>query len=178
MLQGRYRVPASQNPKSLLARHETSLFEDSRAVLASCAHHRSSEVNTRILPQCQPIIEAMGHRMAYDAAVAAGVSQNLVDLYEVSCMKLDAAWYCEEAGIGRRALVDMESRALDAVLPELGTLVRRMGVEPWVTAKIVSDERWDAFVDGLEVFEGQGAAPALRTGETAQLQHEVVRSHL
>lgn len=178
MLQGRYRVPPSQNPNSLLARHETSLFDDNRVVLASCSHHRSDEVNRRILPQCQPIIEAMGHRMAYDAAVAAGVSQNLVDLYEVSCMKLDAAWYCEEAGIGRRALADMESNALDAVLPQLGRLVGQMGVEPWVTSKIVSDERWDAFVDSLEVFEGQSTVPVFRTGETAQLQQEVVRSHL
>ena len=37
MLQGRYRVPASQDPKSLLARHETSLFEENRVVLAACA---------------------------------------------------------------------------------------------------------------------------------------------
>lgn len=178
MLQGRYKVPPPQNSNSLLARHEKSLFEDNHAVLASCTHHRSDEVNRLILPQCQPIIEAMGHRMAYDAAIAAGVSQNLIDLYEVSCMKLDAAWYSEEAGIGRRALADMESNALDAVLPQLGRLVGQMNVEPWVSSKIVSDERWDAFVEGLEVFEGQSAVPVFRTGETAQLEQKVVRSHL
>ena len=109
MLQGRYKVPGSTNPKSNLARHEAGLFQENRAVLTSCSHHRSDEVNRLILPQCQAMIEAIGHRMAYDAAVAAGVQQNLIDLYEVSCMKLDAAWYSEEVGIGRRALAAMET---------------------------------------------------------------------
>ena len=94
-------------------------------------------------------------------------------------MKLDAAWYSEEAGVGRRALADMETKALDAVLPQLGTLVRRMGVEPWITSKIVSDERWAEFVESCQVFEGQSAAPVLIPGKTAQLQQpEIVRSHL
>ena len=136
MIQGRYKVPGSTNPKSNLARHEAGLFQENRAVLTSCSHHRSDEVNRLILPQCQAMIEAIGHRMAYDAAVAAGVQQNLIDLYEVSCMKLDAAWYSEEVGIGRRALATMETKALDAVLPQLGTLIRQMGVEPWITSKI------------------------------------------
>ena len=181
MLQGRYKVPASTNPQSLLARHESSLFDENRAILASCAHHRSDEVNRRILPNCQPLIEAIGPRMAYDAAVAAGVQQDPVDLYEVSCMKLDAVWYSEEANIGRRALAEREARALDAVLPQLGELVRGMGVEPWVTAQITSDARWNAFVQSCELFEGASAVSVLPlpTGKTARLHPaEIVRSHL
>lgn len=178
MLQGRYKVPESTNPRSLLARHEVGLFQENRAILTSCSHHRSDEVNRLILPQCQAMIESIGHRMAYDAAVAAGVQQSLIDLYEASCMKLDAAWYSEEAGVGRRALTALETKALDAVLPQLGTLIGQMGVEPWVTSKIVSDERWAALLETCEVFEGQSAVPIF-PGESSRLvQQEMVRSHL
>ena len=77
-----------------------------------------------------------------------------------------------------REQLDAEATAHDMVLPLLGELVQEMDVMPYITAPIVSDSTWDAFVDGLEVFEGHSALPALRAGETAQLQHEVVRSHL
>ena len=155
MLQDRYKVPAAQDPQSLLARHEAGVFEENRAVLASSAHPRSNEVNKLILPQCQAIIEAIGHRMAYDAAVAAGVQQPLIDLYVASCMKLDATWYIENAGLTRKSLTDMESKALDAVLPRLGALIKAMGVEPWITSKIISDERWNDFVADCQVFDDQ-----------------------
>ena len=174
MLQGRYKVPGSRDPKSLLAKHEAGLFDENRATLASLPHHRSPEVNRLILPQCQALVEAMGHRMAYDAAVAAGVKQELVDLYVASCIKLDAAWYIENAGLTRKALQDMEATALDAVLPQLGGLVRAMGVEPWLTSKIVSDERWAAFVDTCQTFEGQGQFAVFPTGEGEHL----ARAHL
>jgi acyl-CoA oxidase len=174
MLQGRYKVPASLDQKSLLAKHELGLFEECRAILASLPHHRSPDVNRLILPQCQGLIEAMGHRMAYDAAVAAGVRQELVDLYVASCVKLDQAWYIENAGLTRKAVQDMEATALDAVLPQLGQLVGAMGVEPWITAKIVSDERWAAFVQTCETFEGSGAF-AVFAGEAEQ---QIARSHL
>lgn len=178
MLQGRYKVPPSKDPKSLLARYELGLFEENRAALTAASHHRSDEVNRLVLPQCQSIIEAIGHRMAYDAAVAAGVQQNIIDLYVASCVKLDLAWYSENADFGRRALADFETKALDALLPDLGTLIRQMGVEPWINSKIVSDERWNSFVNTCQVFEGKSNFGVFR-GETV-LQHEsqMVRSHL
>lgn len=188
MLQGQYSVPSPKDPNSLLASHELGLFEESRAVLSSCSHHRSNEVNRLVLPQCQAIIEAMGHRMAYEAAVAAGVQKDLIDLYVASVVKLDLAWYSENAGFGRRALAELETKALDAVLPQLGSLVGRMGMEPWISSKIVSDERWDAFVASLPVFDGNGHVvqePSASTrvhaaGEkTAPPRaQEMVRSHL
>ncbi|EKM53857.1 uncharacterized protein PHACADRAFT_145387 [Phanerochaete carnosa HHB-10118-sp] len=176
MLQGRYQVPAARDPKSQLARHEAGIFEECRAVLASCAHHRSNEVNKLILPQCQAIIEAMGHRMAYEAAVAAGVQQPLIDLYVASCMKLDAAWYIENAGVSRRVLAEMETKALDAVLPQVGQLIKAMNVEPWITSKIISDERWNSFIATCQVFDGQAKVSVFQ-GEGAA-ESQMVRSHL
>ncbi|KAI0689045.1 acyl-CoA dehydrogenase NM domain-like protein [Cytidiella melzeri] len=188
MLQGRYTVPASKNPQSLLALHETGLFEENRAILASCSHHRSNDVNRLILPHCQPLIEAIGHRMAFDAAVAAGVDPSLIDLYVATAVKTDLAWYSENVpGFGRRAFAELETKALDDVLPHLGTLVGKMGVEPWITSKIVTDERWDAFVETCEVFEGNGhvQSPKVPGEKTTSVTRpnpssssEMVRSHL
>ncbi|KAI0093488.1 acyl-CoA dehydrogenase NM domain-like protein [Irpex rosettiformis] len=182
MLQGLYSVPAPKDPKSLLALHEAGLFQENYATLANSSHHRSSEVNRLILPQCLSIIEAIGHRMAYEAAVAVGVQQDLVDLYVASVVKHDLAWYSENAGFGRRALAEFETKALDAVLPQLGSLVGKMGMEPWISSKIVSDERWNAFVETCPVFEGNGKVQSPRArapGEKTPLpQQEMVRSHL
>ncbi|GJE98674.1 acyl-CoA dehydrogenase-like protein [Phanerochaete sordida] len=157
MLQGRYAVPDPRDPSNYLARHEADIFQEACSVAASCLPQRSSEVNRRILPRCQAIIEAMGHRMAYEAAVAAGVQQSLVDLYVVSCMRLDGAWYVEKAGVTRETLAEMEIEALDAVLPDLARFIHAMGIDRYVTAKIVSDERWASFVETLPLFEGEAA---------------------
>ncbi|KAI0089542.1 acyl-CoA dehydrogenase NM domain-like protein [Irpex rosettiformis] len=155
MLQGRYCAPAPKDHNSLLARHEIGLFEENRALLSQFPHqHRSDEVNRLILPQCQSIIEAIGHRMAYEAAVAAGVQQDLINLYVASVVKHDLAWYSENVDFGRRALAELETEALDAVLPQLSSLVTKMEMEPWIYSKIVSDESWDAFVETCPVFEG------------------------
>ena len=114
-------------------------------------------MNRLVFPQFLPIIEAMGHRLAYEAAVAAGVHQDLIDLYVASVVKMDLAWYSENADFGRRDLFELETKAMDAVLPHLEMLVRKMGMEPWIYSKIISDERWDAFIDTCPVFEGSAA---------------------
>ncbi|THH13462.1 hypothetical protein EW146_g6758 [Bondarzewia mesenterica] len=158
LLIGRYELPRSTNPDSLLSRHETSIFEEHRTLLAAVSHHRNHEVNRQILPHCQAMVEAIGHRMAYDAAVASGVLPCLIDLYVASVIKLDPAWYAEQASLGRPAQVEMENAALDAVLPHLDSLVSQLDIQPYVTAPIVSDGTWDAFVNGLECFEGKVSA--------------------
>jgi hypothetical protein len=96
----------------------------------------------------------MGHRMAYDAALDDEVDSSLINLYVSSIIKHDSAWYAEEAGLGRQAQIEMETNALDAVLPRLVPLVHELGVEPYVTAPIVSDSAWQNFVDGLTEFKG------------------------
>ncbi|KAI0768840.1 acyl-CoA dehydrogenase NM domain-like protein [Trametes elegans] len=178
LLLGRYTMPPPANPDSLLARHEAGLFAELREIIKGVPHHRSAEVNRRILPHCQPMMEAIGHRMAYDAAVAQGVRPALVELYVAGVVRLDAAWYAEHAALGRAAQLEMETRAMDAVLPVLGELVKEMDVFAYVTAPIVSDERWGAFVDGLKTFEGAARVDVLEPRGTLGVQPEMVRSHL
>lgn len=169
LLLGRYELPRSTHPDSLLARHEIGIFEEHRRFIATVSRHRSQEVNRRILPHCQAMVEAIGHRMAYDAAVASGVEPCLVDLYVASVMKLDPAWYAEHAGLGRGAQAEMESVALDAVLPRLSSLVSRLHNEPHLTAPIVSDAAWDGFVAKLELFGRGGSDMRMDTNPQPRL---------
>ena len=180
LLIGRYTMPPPADPNSLLARHEAGLFADLHAIIKDVPHHRSAEVNRLILPHCQPMMEAIGHRMAYDAAVAQGVRRELVDLYVASVVRLDPAWYAEHAGLGRAAQHALETRAMDAVLPMLGELVKEMDVFAYVTAPIVEDARWGAFVDSLKTFEGNARLDDVFAPQrgTLGVQPEMVRSHL
>lgn len=171
-------MPPPVDPNSFLARHEASLIAELREVIRNVPHHRSSEVNRLVLPYCQSTMEAMGHRMAYDAAVAAGVRPCLVDLYVANVVKLDPAWYSEHAGLGRRAQQEMEVSAMDEALPILGELVREMDVFAYVNAPIVSDERWSAFVDDLKVFRGNARVDPLAPRAKFGLDTQMVRSHL
>lgn len=148
-------MPPPDNPTSLLARHEAGLMDEARQVLADIKHN-SADINRLLLPRCQPLVEAIGHRMAYDAAVAAGVMPSVIDLYVANIVKLDPAWYSENAALPRRAQEQMAAKAMDEVLPHLPSLIRDMDVLPYIRAPIVSDERWSAFVDTLPVSVGNG----------------------
>ncbi|KAI0819314.1 acyl-CoA dehydrogenase NM domain-like protein [Trametes gibbosa] len=180
LLLGRYTLPPSTHPDSLLARHEAALFSDLRVIVQSVGQHRGEDANRLILPRCQPMVEAIGHRMAYDAALAHCVRPALIDLYVASVVKLDAAWYVEHAGLGCAAQQAMEARAMDAVLPMLGELVREMDVFAYVSAPIASDERWESFVGDLKTFEGTARVELFENthGGAPGGQPEMVRSHL
>ncbi|KAF8882696.1 acyl-CoA dehydrogenase NM domain-like protein [Infundibulicybe gibba] len=156
LLLGRYELPETVDPNSLLARHETGLFEERRTILAlDSLHHEGRMSENHLLPYCQAMVEAAGHRMAYDAARAAGVMPALIDLYLSSIIKLDPAWYVENADMSRSAQAQMEDAALDAVLPHASSLAEGLDVAYCTTAPIVSDAEWETFSNSLSSFEGQ-----------------------
>src|SRR5882757_3656858 len=98
LLLGRLNAPPTHNPKSLLCCHEQSLISQLRSTL-SASGHRNPKTEGILLPQCQGLIEAIGHRMAYDAAVEEGLDQHLIDTSVSSAISTDPAWYSAEAGI-------------------------------------------------------------------------------
>jgi hypothetical protein len=170
LLLGKYEMPPAQNPSSLLAMHEQGLFTECRTAAAqittSSDSHRSVEFNNAILPRCQSLIEAIGHRMAYEAAVAAGIEPDLLALFEAGCILQDSSWYVQHANLTREEVFERESRALSAVLPRLETLLEGTGAEEYVDAPILSQTAWEAFEDSLETFE-----PVVRNVEgVAQVQ--------
>lgn len=147
-------MPQATDTSCLLAQHEQGLFDECRtaAVKIMGFDHRSVEFNNVILPRCQSLVEAIGHRMAYEAAVAAGVDADLLALYEAGVIMQDSSWYVEHAGLTRGELFDRESRALDAVLPRLEEMLDATGAEEYVDAPILSQEAWDNFESSLEGF--------------------------
>ncbi|KAJ3572734.1 hypothetical protein NP233_g2896 [Leucocoprinus birnbaumii] len=152
LLLRRYKIPAAADPKSLLALHEDGLFKELSGLLKNIGHHRASDFDRLVLPDCLPFVQAIGHRMAYDAAVSAGVDSCLIDMYVASCVKLDTSWYVEKLGISRLRQREMEATAIDRVFPRIEEFLSQMGVEPYVLAPIVSDERWDAYVSRLPAY--------------------------
>ena len=97
--------------------------------------------------------------MAYDAAVAEGVPQPLIDLYEHHVVSKDIGWYLENGLLTRARAADMLNAAIKAAEPKMEEWVDDMGVAAYVRAPILSDSAWDKFVDGMYTF---GEAPELR----------------
>ena len=60
------------------------------------------------------------------------------------------------------------------VLPLLGELVQEMDVMPYITAPIVSDSTWDAFVDGLRVIDGDAHVDAFSAASSGRAKSHPV----
>ncbi|VDB99855.1 unnamed protein product [Peniophora sp. CBMAI 1063] len=152
LLLGKYRLPPSTHPESALAQHEAALFAELSSILSTASHHRDPEVSRRILPHCQTFVGAIGDRMAYDAALDAGVMPSLLDLYVSDAIQRDGSWYSEQAGLSRSEQSAAVQAALNAVLPQMESLVDDLGVQPYLTAPIVSEKTWARFDSALPTY--------------------------
>ncbi|EIW79678.1 acyl-CoA dehydrogenase NM domain-like protein [Coniophora puteana RWD-64-598 SS2] len=151
LLMQKYSMPEPADPSSLLAQHESALFEDALNACTSAPDFIQGYMS-HVQPNAQRMTEAMGCRMAYEAARAQGVPACLADLYLVAALKLDAAWYAEKGVLARATLDDMERSALDAAMPRLNEFLDDMGVEPYVTSPVVSDDAWSSFAHSLPAY--------------------------
>ncbi|CAG7994734.1 unnamed protein product [Penicillium salamii] len=159
LLQEKYKLPPPDHPGSLLARHEASIFDECRTLLRKMeSGHRSPEFNRVILPRCRFLIESAGQRLAYEAAVSAGVSPTLLAIYEAGSIRQDSAWYLEKGGLSREKQSEIEIQALDAGLPLLDQLLDQMDVEPYCTAPILSEPLMEKFNHGLTTYGGVNMA--------------------
>lgn len=130
---------------------EKGVFEEARAV-AKKYGHRSQLFADYILPRSKDIVEAVGHRMAYDAAIAEGVDKNLVDIYEAFAIKKDLPWYLEAGLLTRVKAAELESNAISSAAPKMDAFVDGMGVAPYVKAPILTEASWDKFVSNMHTF--------------------------
>src|SRR6266849_2510173 len=89
LLLGRYEFEPPRYPDSLLAQHEKGLYSELRAALAIALSHRSSSYDREILPRSLSFIQAIGHRLSYDAARAAAIDAPLLDLFEIASVLQD-----------------------------------------------------------------------------------------
>ncbi|KAG1814206.1 acyl-CoA dehydrogenase NM domain-like protein [Suillus variegatus] len=150
-----YKLPLSTHPDGPLALHEISLFDEATETVSSSDFVQA--FMQYLQPRCQLMVESMGYRMAYDAAIDQGVPQYLVDLYLINAIKTDAAWYVERGMFTRKAIVHMEDAALSAALPRLDELLAAMEVEPYVSSPIISDKYWEEFRKTLPVYSSPEA---------------------
>jgi hypothetical protein len=95
--------------------------------------------------------------MAYEAALETGIDSKLLSLYESGVMLEDSAWYAEQGNINRAAQRELEATAADALLPEIQSLIRAMGVEKYSSAPMSSKEQWSDFVSRLDFFGGEAS---------------------
>ncbi|KAL1948493.1 hypothetical protein VTO73DRAFT_12568 [Trametes versicolor] len=160
LLLGRYSIPASENPSSRLAVHEEKLGVELKAIIAAAsAHdgngHRSELANQLLLPRCLPYVEAIGHRMAFEAATAAAVPTPLLHLYEAGVVGVDLATYVEFGLVAsRRKWAEEEAAAVSEVYERLEEFLEATGAAPYARAPCVSQEAWDAYVETLPVYSG------------------------
>ena len=131
-------------------------------------HHRGDFFNRMLLPRSLPLVEAIGHRMAFEAAICAGVPEPLVRLYEIGAVGVDLPWYVERGLITRNAYLKREDVALSDVYSHLQEYLGAMKIAPYAKAAIISDEAWQKFADSLPVHQG-GAVynPYSNTQQTA-----------
>ncbi|KAF5345829.1 hypothetical protein D9756_010898 [Leucocoprinus leucothites] len=164
LLLKRVRVPPYLFPDCLLARHERSLTSSLRASLAHAASHRDQTFDT-LLPLCQPLIEAIGSRMAYDAA-RRGLDEDILDLFVASHIRKDPAWYALNEGFDTATQVRMETEAAKKLLPRINVLLDLLQVEPYVVAPITSDAKWDQYVTSLDTY---GETPMRSVSQSSSL---------
>ncbi|KAJ7611300.1 acyl-CoA dehydrogenase NM domain-like protein [Roridomyces roridus] len=158
LIMGRVSPSPSRDPEGILFQHESSILAELRQIVRSAgkarAHSREA-INTLILPRCQELICAVGDRLAVEAARQCNVDPLAIDLYIASVVKEDGAWFSENAGLSQGTQRKMEREAVEALYPRLQSLLDKLEIAEYVTAPIVSDERWKCHIRGLRSFEGR-----------------------
>ncbi|KAF7590618.1 hypothetical protein BBP40_002613 [Aspergillus hancockii] len=119
-------------------------------------NHRSEELNAHTLPHCQALVEAIGHRMAYEAAHEADVAEDILALYEVGVLMNLPAWYVGKTGLNIQSRFDYEVQAMNSIILRLDILLDATGAEKYCTSLIVSERSWEVFVGSLQAYDGEG----------------------
>ena len=157
MALGRYSPPPTVNPSSLLAQHEKGLLQEFRTELrAAEGQHRDNTVNQKLMPRCLQLVEAVGDRMAHEAAIAMNVPQSLIDLHEAGAVLSDLAWYVENVGVRRLHWMEKEQAAITSIIAHLGEHLGMAGVAEYAQAAILNEDNWGQFTRSLRVFSGNG----------------------
>lgn len=141
----------------MLYRHESGLFKEAESAMADVGGyetHRGRGFDKYILPKCRSLIEAIGNRMAYEAAEMAGCHWTVLSLYEKLCMSADLSWYTENASITRsefhKSIDDAYENALPYLLYRLEE--QKKTLKDCIYARFVTKESWDTFMQDLKSY--------------------------
>ena len=111
---------------------------------------RVTGISQLILPFC-PFAKAIGARLAYEAAVG-NLQDDIMNLFVASNFRKDPAWYALNEGLDGETQVRMETEAAKGLLPHIDMLLEMLEVEPYIVAPIVSDEKWNCYVNRLDTY--------------------------
>ena len=165
-------MPKPRYPNCLLARHEAGLFSTLKSQLSQMPSHRCDAYSTVILPHCQTLVESIGYRMAYEAAVDLGVPQHLINMYEATIVKSDPAWYVEHAGLTWWQIHEMEEKAISSCLKTFDEDLAAVGMEEYAAiAPITTKQGWDRFVRDLDVVQGNGHYDVMQGSGKLEFEH-------
>ncbi|KAL4063777.1 acyl-CoA oxidase [Scleroderma citrinum] len=162
LLQQKYRIPLPSPSESLLAQHAHSILEENMDLLHQLpGGHRSNAFNSLFLPQSEVAVEAIGHALAYSAALHSGLPRQILDIYECAVIRRDPAWYSENVGLTRLVQRMREDKAVTAAMPHLEGYLDDLGIEEYVLAPIVSDEAWKEYVGAMPVYTGNAVPESI-----------------
>jgi hypothetical protein len=156
LLGGKLQLPTCQNALAPLAQQEHQLMTEIQSKLTEIGgygKHRTEAFNQHILPFCRPLVETIGHRMAYEAAQRSGVTRDVLDLYER--LSTDKALIrlpthnVRNVGCGD-SLVDEQYETIIAQVRS--EALCHAPIDDYITAPIVSEENWENFAESLLCF--------------------------
>ncbi|EXA29911.1 hypothetical protein FOVG_18663 [Fusarium oxysporum f. sp. pisi HDV247] len=156
LLGSKLQLPACQNALAPLAQQEHRLMTEIQARLTEIGgygKHRTEAFNQHILPFCRPLVETIGHRMAYEAAQCSGISPDPLELYErlstgKALIRLPAQ-DVSKVGCGD-PLLDQQYETIIAKIRS--EALCHDPIDDYVTAPIVSEEKWENFTESLLCF--------------------------
>ncbi|KAF7289009.1 Acyl-CoA dehydrogenase NM domain-like protein [Mycena indigotica] len=155
-LLGRYALPPPRYPDSPLAKHEKGIYDEMRDILVALgSDHRSAAFNSALLPRSVPLVLAIGQRMAYEAALEAGVHSAFVRLYVSSAVLQDLAWYTENGLTTRVEAMKAEESAITEALDIMEEMLDKNGCAPLLHAPILSQSAWTEWVDTLPLHRSK-----------------------
>lgn len=142
----------------MLAQHEQGLFMSLQHHLVTDSqgrsNHRSDMFAQHVTPRARDLVQAIGHRLAYDSASQSEyIRRELLDVWESDCMLEDAAWYVENAGVSSQELQERRVLAIERARPHLQSIIDDFDmVKHHGTAPLVSGESFAGFMAELPSF--------------------------
>ncbi|KAI8710556.1 hypothetical protein NCS52_01555700 [Fusarium sp. LHS14.1] len=168
LLGGKYSLPAPRDPTAVLARREQQMMDTAMSKLKDIGGyggHRGQAFNQHILPCCRPIAEAIGHRMAYEAARESGACPKVLRLYEHMCVGTGFRQFSPDDH-KLQAFEDAAVEAYNDVFADMLQSLQNSEADAYTTAPIMSNKSWAVFVDKMQAFKSltgnaRGAQPKL-----------------
>ena len=124
--------------------------------------HRDKPFNDRILPLCRPLIEAIGNRMAFEAAKEMPTNGQVLSLFEMFCMQPHLDWYVSEGLVEYDSFGASFSQTCNALLPSMLQLLSESDIKAYIYAPIVSEKLWEQFVSRMPYYGGSSKGAQAR----------------